>query len=125
MAEKCLPDDSKVLSLPVSDQTNQSSSRRGSNGERLAGVEIRLVAASPAHRQICWFRDPRRAAKHDHLFRLPQRMRTAMCRGVQSTLDKTDRPASIFSRSTVPDQDEYMPVRRVPLVELLLGRKLL
>ena len=58
----------------------QSSLKRASNGERLAGVEIRLVAASAADRQICWFRDLCRAAKHDHLFRLPQRTRTAMCR---------------------------------------------
>ena len=65
---------------------SQNSLKRGSNGERLAGVEIRLVAAFAVHRQIGWFRDLRRVAKHDRLFQLPQRMRTAMCRRVQFDL---------------------------------------
>ena len=98
--------------------------RRASNRERLAGVEIRLVAASAAHRHICWFRDPCRAAEHDHLFRLPQRMRTAMCRGDQSTLDKTEKQASISSGSMASDQDEYMLVWRVPFLVHLLERQL-
>jgi hypothetical protein len=109
---------SKPCECPSANPANsQSSLKRGSNGGRVGGVEIRLVAASAAHRQICWFRDLRRAAKHGHLFRLPLRNRTATCRGVQSTLDKTERQASIFSGSTASDQDEYMPVRLVPFVE--------
>jgi hypothetical protein len=82
----------------------QSSLKRVSNGERLADVEIRLVAGPAAHRQICCFRDPCRAAEHDHFSRLPQRMRTTMCRRDESTLDKTERQASIFSGSTASDQ---------------------
>lgn len=49
-----------------------SSLKRGSNRERLAGVEICLVAGSAAHRQIYWFRDRCRSAKHDHFSRSPQ-----------------------------------------------------
>ena len=89
----------------------------------MAGVEIRLVAASGAHRQICWFRDLCKAAKHDHLFRLPQRIRTAMCRGDQSTLDKTETQASISSGSMASDQDEYMLVWRAPFLVHLLERQ--
>jgi hypothetical protein len=90
----------------------------------VAGVETRLVATSAAHRQICWFRDLCRAAKHDHFFRSPQRMRMAMCRGDQSTLNKTERPASIFARSMALDQAGHMPVQRVPCLGQLLGRQL-
>jgi hypothetical protein len=94
--------------------------KRAGNREKEAGVEIRLVAAFAAHRRTYWFRGLRKAAELDRLFRLPQRMRTAMCRGGQSTLDKTERPTSISSGSTASGLDEYMPVWRVPFLAHLL-----
>jgi hypothetical protein len=47
-----------------------------------------------------------------------------MCRGDQSTLDKTETQASISSGSMASDQDEYMPVWRVPFLVHLLERQL-
>ena len=87
-------------------------------------MEIRLVAAFAAHKRICWFRGLCKAAELGHLFRLRQRMKTAMCRGDQSTLDKTERQVNISSGSMASGRDEYMPVWRVPFLVHLLGRQL-